>query len=349
MFSAKRSLLFTALAFLCFSCEKGGGQFSVLSSTNRFEQTTTYVPRQLDVLFVVDNSGSMSSSQSSLATHFPSFISFFKDKGYDFKIAVTTTDAFYGDQFVSSGCGSLCNIEQTRFKSGTTPKIYQINNQTPNLESVFASNVNVGISGSGDERAFSSFRAALSSNLNTGFRRSGAFLAIVIVSDEEDFSHDTISMNESYSQPTLHTVQSYRTYLESLTNGSSGNDFSVSTISILDETCRSSLGSGRKIGLRYMELASLTGGSQNSLCQNFDSVLNNISSTIANQTAAQFALNRVPVLSSIRVLVNGTLLSENGSNGWSYDSSRNIIQIKGAATPAAGDIVIINFDPMTIN
>jgi hypothetical protein len=349
LFSLKRPLFFTVLSFLSFSCEKGGGQFSVLSSTNRFEQTTTYVPRKLDVLFVVDNSGSMSSSQTSLATNFPSFINFFKSKGYDFKIAVTTTDAFYGDQFVNNGCGSLCHIEQTRFKSGTNPKVYQIDNQTPNLESVFSSNVNVGISGSGDERAFSSFKAALNSNLNTGFLRNGAFLAVVIVSDEEDFSHDTISLNESYSQPTLHSVQSYKIFLESLTGGSSNTDFSVSTISILDETCRTSLGSGRKIGLRYMELAELTGGSKNSLCSNFDSVLSNISTTIANQTAAQFVLSRVPVIDSIRVLINGVLIAESNSNGWSYDSAANIIRIKGSVTPAAGDIVIINFDPVSIN
>jgi len=168
------------------SCDKGGSNFSITSSSAQYEQASTYVPRKLDVLFVVDNSGSMSSSQASLASNFPSFINFFKAKGYDFKIAVTTTDAYYGDQFVNQSC-SLCNQEQTRFRSGTNPKIYEIDKDTPNLENVFAANVNVGTSGSGDERAFSSFKAALNSTLNAGFHRSDAYLAIVMVSMKKIF------------------------------------------------------------------------------------------------------------------------------------------------------------------
>jgi len=330
------------------SCDKGGGNFSMLSSSAQYEQASTFVPRKLDVLFVVDNSGSMSSSQSALASNFPSFINFFKNKGYDFKIAVTTSDAFYGDQFVSQSC-SLCNAEQTRFRSGTNPKIYVIEEDTPNLENVFAANVNVGINGSGDERAFSSFRAALNSSLNTGFHRPDAYLSIVIVSDEEDFSHDDINMNESYSQPTLHTVASYKSYLEGFTQGIAGEDFSVSTISILDTACRNSLGSGRKIGTRYMQLADATLGTKNSLCSNFDAVLNNISNTIASQIVATFHLSRTPVESSIRVLVDGVLIPQDSTNGWTYDSVENNVSIHGTYAPQSGAVVTINFDPASMN
>ncbi len=330
------------------SCDKGGGNFSMLSTSAQYEQASTFVPRKLDVLFVVDNSGSMSSSQAALASNFPSFINFFKNKGYDFKIAVTTSDAFYGDQFVGQSC-SLCNVEQTRFRSGTNPKIYVIEEDTPNLESVFASNVNVGTTGSGDERAFSSFKAALNSNLNSGFHRSDAYLSIVLVSDEEDFSHDDINMNESYSQSTLHSVASYKTFLESFTQGAAGTDFSVSTISILDTACRNSLGSGRKIGTRYMQLADATLGTKNSLCGNFDAVLNTISTTSASQIVATFHLSRTPVESSIRVLVDGILVPQDSANGWSYDSVQNNVSIHGSYAPQSGAVVTINFDPASMN
>lgn len=329
-------------------CEKGGSSFSILSTSSQYEQASTYVPRQLDVLFVVDNSGSMSSSQANLASNFPSFINYFKSKGFDYHIGVTTSDSFYGDQFINDGC-SLCNAEQTRFKSGTNPKIYVINNQTPDLENVFTANVNVGTSGSGDERAFSSFKAALTSNLNLGFRRNSAYLAVIIVSDEEDFSHNSISMNENYSNPGLHTVASYKTFLENFTNGVSGEDFSVSTISILDSACRTALGSGRKIGQRYMQLADLTNGTKNSICENFNGLLDNISNSIASQIVAEFALTRIPQESSIRVLVDGVLVPNDATNGWFYNSSTNTITIKGTYTPQAGAIVTINFDPATMN
>jgi archaellum component FlaF (FlaF/FlaG flagellin family) len=333
---------------LLTACDKGGSNFSITSSSAQYEQASTYVPRKLDVLFVVDNSGSMSSSQASLAQNFPSFINFFKAKGYDFKIAVTTTDAYYGDQFVNQSC-SLCNQEQTRFRSGTNPKIYEIDKDTPNLESVFASNVNVGTAGSGDERAFSSFKAALNSSLNAGFHRSDAYLSIVLVSDEEDFSHDDINLNESYTQPTLHTVASYKTYLETFTAGVAGTDFSVSTISVLDTACKNTLGSGRKIATRYMELADATSGTKNSLCSNFDQVLNNISTTIASQIVATFHLSRTPVVSSIRVLIDGVLIAQDSAEGWSYDSATNSVSVHGSATPKSGAVVTINFDPASVN
>ncbi|OFZ31261.1 MAG: hypothetical protein A2622_01320 [Bdellovibrionales bacterium RIFCSPHIGHO2_01_FULL_40_29] len=335
------SLIALASFALFSSCEKGGGDFSILSESSQFQQASTFVPRKLDVLFVVDNSGSMSSSQTNLANNFPSFINYFKSKGYDFRIAVTTTDAFYGDQFVSSGC-SLCNISQTEFRG--TPKF--VDNNTPDLEATFAANVQVGTTGAPDERAFSSFKAALGSSLNATFHRPDAFLSVIIVSDEEDFSHDDISQNESYSQPTLHSAASYKTFLETFTAGQATSDFSVSTISILDETCRASLGSGRKIGVRYMELADLTGGTKNSLCTSFATILDNISTSIATQTQAQFQLNKKPVIESIRVIIDGVLVPESTVDGWSYDSVSNSIKINGSTyQPSAGSSITINFDP----
>ena len=329
-------------------CDKGGSGFSILASSSEFQQASVFEPRKLDVLFVVDNSGSMSSSQSSLATNFPSFINYFKNKGYNYRIAVTTTDAFYGDQFVNSGC-SLCNIGQTQFRSGTSPAIRIIDNATANVNSVFSANVQVGTSGSGDERAFSSIKAALSSSLNVGFHRSDAFLAVIIVSDEEDFSHDDMNINESYSQPTLHSVASYKTFLEGFTAGQAGNDFSVSTISVLDSTCQAQLGSGRKIATRYMTLADITGGTKNSLCNSFATVLDNISTSIAAQTQAVFHLNRTPVVSSIRVIIDDVLVPQSTTNGWSFDSATNNVKINGNTyQPQSGSSIKINFDPTSL-
>lgn len=330
------------------ACDKGGSQFSVLSTSAQFQQDLTFEPRKLDVLFVVDNSGSMSSSQTSLATNFPSFINYFKTKGFDFKIAITTSDAYYGDQFLASGC-SICTTTQARFRSGTTPKIYTIDNTTPNLESVFAQNVNVGTTGSGDERAFSSIKAALNSPFNINFHRPTAFLAVIIVSDEDDFSHDDINLNESYTQPTLHPIASYKSFLETFTAGVSGTDFTVSTISILDNTCRLALGAGRKIGQRYMQLADATGGTKNSLCTTFDLILNNLSVEIATQIKAQFFLTRQPVLTSLRVIIGGILVPEDPTNGWTYDSLSNSVSVHGTYIPNAGENVTINFDPASVN
>lgn len=340
------SALVISLSLLVFSsCDKGGGDFSISSDSSQFQQAATFVPRKLDVLFVVDNSGSMQTSQTNLATNFPSFINYFKNKGYDFRIAVTTTDAYYGDQFVSNGC-SLCNVGQTQFRSGVTPAIRIVENSTPNLDSVFASNVQVGTNGSGDERAFSSFKAALNSSLNVGFHRADAYLSVIIVSDSDDFSHDDINFSESYSHPTIHSISSYVTFLNSFTGGAVIKDYSVTTIGVLDTVCRDQLGWEMKISQRYMDLSDATGGTKNSICNSFATVLDNISASIAAQTQALFQLNKKPVIASIRVIINGILIPADSVNGWTYDSIANTIKINGSTyQPQAGSSITINFDP----
>ncbi|MBC7467419.1 MAG: hypothetical protein H7256_15625 [Bdellovibrio sp.] len=344
-------LVAAASVFALSSCDKGGAAISVLASTSQFQQAAVFTPRKLDVLFVVDNSGSMAASQANLATNFPSFINYFKNKGYDYRLAVTTTDAYYGDQFVTNGC-SLCTVGQTQFRSSVSPAIRVVDNNTPNLESVFSSNVRVGTTGSGDERAFSSMKAALNSSLNVDFHRADAFLAVIIVSDADDFSHDDMSLNESYAQATLHPVSNYVTVLNTFTHGSPVLDYSVSTIGVLDAACKAQLASGgeNKIGNRYMQLSDLTGGTKNSICNSFATVLDNISTSIATQTQASFHLNRAPVVSSISVMVNGAVVPQSSTNGWSYDSvSQNITIVGSTYQPQAGAAVTINFDPVSLN
>jgi len=95
-----------------------------------------------------------------------------------------------------------------------------------------------------------------------------------------------------------------------------------------------------------MELADLTGGTKNSLCTSFATILDNISTSIATQTQAQFQLNKKPVIESIRVIIDGVLVPESTVDGWSYDSVSNSIKINGSTyQPSAGSSITINFDP----
>ncbi len=333
------------------SCDKGGGTFSFSSDSSQFQQAATFAPRKLDVLFVVDNSGSMQTSQTNLAANFPSFINYFKSKGYDFRIAVTTTDAYYGDVFLANGC-SLCNVQQTQFRAtadqtaGAT--LYRVvDNVTPNLDLVFSNNVQVGTRGSGDERAFSSMRAALSSSLNSGFHRSDAYLSVIIVSDSDDYSYAGINIYENLTGtlPPLDPIDTYVNYLNTFTKGLPTSDYSVSTIGVLDVACRNLLKVENKISNRYMALSDATGGTKNSICSSFDSVLNNISSTIASNTQAQFQLTKNPVIESIRVIINGVIVPQDAVNGWTYDANSKIISVHGTYSPDAGSSIVINFDP----
>lgn len=123
---------------------------------------------QADILFVVDNSGSMYDEQVLLGNGFATFIDWIAGTVVDFQIAVTATDelgSFYG----------------------TTPVI---DPSTPNIEATFASNVQVGTNGAYFERGFASAKVALENNPT--FLRPTAQLYLMFVSDEDDQSGGSV-------------------------------------------------------------------------------------------------------------------------------------------------------------
>lgn len=339
----KMSLAVTALSLA--ACDKTDRSFSILSTGETFQQTVTYVPRKIDILWVVDNSGSMQSSQSALTANFSSFINKFKDKSYDFHMAVQSSDAWLG-KFNNQN-------DRRRFKDGVGSNhsgVFVMDKNTPNINNVFVTNATLGINGSGDERAFSSFLDTLDYSVNSDFRRNDAYLAIIIVSDEDDFSATTSTyLENNYNHPSIIPVANYVTFLNSITLGP--QDYSVNTIQILDQTCLDTLNAqspGRRIGTRYIQLANLTGGVKASLCSNFGDTLELISDRIAQQVSV-FKLTREPIPETIRVTVNGQQVASHPVNGWTYDPAAMTISFATAAAPSEGDSVSITFDPKTLN
>lgn len=142
--------------------------------------------QKVDILFVVDNSGSMREEQEKLARNFQSFIEeLIKSDISDFQIGVITTDM---DDPAQSG----------KLQSGAgSPKIINRNQlSSTDVIKAFAENVKVGITGTSYEKPLDAIRAALSPQhladpkSNKGFLRDGAMLAIVLLTDEDDCSHN---------------------------------------------------------------------------------------------------------------------------------------------------------------
>ena len=87
------SFVTTMALFLTTSgCGSSGSTYSLLASGQSFKQETSN--GQMDVLWVVDNSPSMSPLQNNMTANFNSFMSSFQSKGFDFRMSVTTTDAY---------------------------------------------------------------------------------------------------------------------------------------------------------------------------------------------------------------------------------------------------------------
>ena len=326
-------------------CGENTPTFSALADSKIFEQSGTEVNVKIDVLWVIDNSGSMQTSQENLTNNFQSFINDFQVQGFDFQIGVTTTEAY---REVVSGVNGISDL---RDDSG----IQIITPATANINDVFLQNALQGTSGSGDERAFSSFTAALGNTNNASFRRDDAFLAIIIVSDEDDFSHDGGTfLGGQYSDPALHTVESYVDELDTLTNSTEASrGYSVNAIAIWDETCRSNLEdefAGRLIGQRYGELVDATGGVKGDLCGSFAQSLSSIANSII-RLSTQFYLDREPIPSSIRIVIDGVSVPEasgSSNGGWEYLAESNSVVFSGDFIPAQGSIIRVDFDPANL-
>ena len=256
-------------------CGSGSPTFSMLPSGDTFKQSDAVFNNQLDILWVVDNSGSMQPLQTNMVTNFNSFISNFQTKGYDFRMAVTATDAYKANtQFVQYNSGNAgLSLFQDGAANGDPSGVFVIIPSTPNLDNVFVANATTGINGSGDERAFSSMATAMANTNNPAFLRSNSFFAIIILSDEDDFSNysrtegswgsndalDHCYVNSAMdqiattaysgpnhvsacaSQTPPDSVQSYVNYFDSMTQSTgTTRRWNVSAITVLDSACQAS-------------------------------------------------------------------------------------------------------------
>ncbi len=126
----------------------------------------------VDILFVVDNSSSMSFHQDNLAKNIGLFTNaLFKNVLIDYHIGVITSD------------NDLFNLDRGLLYG--TPKF--IEKTTPNKEDVLKEHLLRGIMGSGTEVFFETTMEAFSPNnlagANAGFLRDDAYLAIVMITD----------------------------------------------------------------------------------------------------------------------------------------------------------------------
>ncbi len=341
------------------SCSDDEASFSLLPDSDTFQQTTGSFNNKLDILFVIDDSGSMAPYQTNLSNNFSAFINDFITKGYDFRIAVITSSAWEAGFYAA---GSSQN--RARFRSASGSAI--LDPDTPNIANAFAQNISAGTTGNGDERPLQSIQAALEHSFNSGygFPRSDAYMAVIIVTDEDDYSNQTTTclqpnasggcnnnaFNPAWSHPDMasHQISNYKEYLRVKTNSTAEiARYNVSTIAVLDNACKTAPGThaAAMIGTRVKDMVTQTDGVQGSICDNnFSTSLNLIQQQIS-ELSTQFYLSRIPLVPTIRVTVNGSVISKNSTNGWDYISVSNSVKFYGSAIPAEGDSISINFDP----
>jgi hypothetical protein len=344
------SLMVTmSLLVLNVACGSRDMSFDLLSESASFNQSSAEISGKIDILWVVDNSGSMDTSQQAIAANFQRFIEKFQQNGFDFQIAVTTSEAYKDDFNANLGLAVYRNgtYIDAAGATVTAPKI--LNKDTPNLEKAFIANILRGINGSGDERTLQSMRSALvnTTNMAMGFPRADAYLSVIMLSDEDDFSWNGTGYKENlYNDPALYTLQSFVDFMDLATGSNSTNrHYNINSIAIQDSACQTALGNnGRKIAIRQNGLASMTGGILGSLCDDFGTTLSSISNKII-ELSTQFYLDRIPSSGSLKVYVAGIVIPVDETNGYTYNATNNSITFHGTAVPIAGAQITVAYLP----
>jgi len=183
----------------------------------------------IDVLFVIDNSGSMGQEQTNLIANFPTFISVLDASGLDYRVAVTTTGRDYSYS-MSTPLGNLPQSQSggdngTMLKPGSCGMTNRwIAKNDPDVSGTFSCLANVGTGGPSDEMPLSAMRDAFEERMadgtNLGFHRPDALLAIVLLTDEEDCSYEqsvTLPLGQSLCSSQMEPVANYVTFLDAYT------------------------------------------------------------------------------------------------------------------------------------
>ena len=198
--------------------------------------------RDIDILFVVDDSESMKDEQASLANNFPRFIEALEgiEGGLpNVHIGVISTNvgahpsipkcgpddsdegalqsAFTNDPaFPQCADGSLSlngNFIRDVVVNEETGE--RERNYTGNLADVFSCMAVLGIEGCGFEMQLEAVRKALSEGANEGFLRDDAYLAVIIITDEDDcsaFDQDMFDPTITGKESALGPLDSFRCF-----------------------------------------------------------------------------------------------------------------------------------------
>lgn len=278
--------------------EQGYADFS---DRETFEQNGE---RLLDILVVVDNSGSMKEEQANLATKIMPLLSSVTQT--DWRIAVVTTDP--ADTCVRA----------------------LVHKSDADAAAKFSKAVQAGVSGSGNERGVLVAERAISGSCEreNNWLRPNSTLAVLIVSDEDNCSNGADCAGADYAKASFLTDAMARGRVLGSTARAYGLIHHPSQN-------RSACSTAENSAPIYAQVIDATQGTWGSICDSdYSATLNAISQDIAVTLGKKFALRRQPKASSVEVKVNGSVVSD-------YKIVGNVVEFNAA--PADGARIEVSY------
>jgi hypothetical protein len=260
---------------------------------------------EVDILFVVDDSGSMSLHQQNLIANIDKFVdAFTKRANIDYHIGVIGSGM---ETFYTNCCGVLHGFPNYVEKS------------TPNLVNVLKANLLMGTNGSGTERFFDPVMAALTPPLvdhdNAGFFRKDAHLALVFITDAEDQSATE--------------VQAFYDFLVQLKGRKEKFISYAVMIPSTDMVCpRDEAGVVPTRLEKFLGMMPNAGNNEFSLCDvNFGDRVAQIADDLVRYVGNIIYLSRPPLIETIKVMFGTQEIPRDVKKGWAFDPARNALLI----------------------
>ena len=313
-----------------------GGTQAAASVLDQWDQSTPKV----DLLMVIDNSGSMAEEQHALAANLDHLWNRIALANADFHIAITSTGM---DPYTAgwSQCpGGASGGEGGRFFPVDNSRPRLLTPQTLDVKNVLFQNTNVGQC-HWKEQFTEPVVAALSDPLisatkvpgtpwpadgNAGFLRDDARLALLAVSDSDD------DIDVANPPPVSYLIDKLRT----LKHGA------LDLVSFAGIVATEPCSTVEAVGTRYMEISRQLKGQIFDICKldNFGTMLDNALGGLL-QPLSSFPLSSHPKdPAAIVVAVNGAAVS-----GWSYDATANRLLFTAASVPAPGSHITAKYEP----
>lgn len=278
---------------------------------------------QLDVLFVVDDSGSMDPHQHNLSSNIDLFTQEFTKSAFvDYHVGVITSSVGSRADCGNVGCNGLL-VGSPNW----------IERSTPNAIAELQKNFIVGTSGNYIERFYQPLMMALQppavDKQNKGFYRPRAHLAVIFVTDSDDQS-ENVSSDDFYDflfklKGRTDKFSVYAAYIPTASVGCS----------------RSSEPEPNKLEKLFAKTGAVTVG----LCDpQFGKKLAEVGKDLFRRIARKMYLNRRPLEGSIKVIYGNIELPRDLNKGWTYDPSSNSInfgeQVDWDAQPQGSNLDI---------
>jgi hypothetical protein len=335
----KMALLMSFLVLGGLSCSPENPKAHIIPDNTEekvVQDNTQVFDPKVDILFVVDNSGSMGTHQQNLSANVSKFTqAFIKGSILDYNIGIVTTDMDDYNWRSKPCCGELIGA------------IKVVNKATQNADRILSQNFLVGTSGSADEMSFDPVFSALSppnlTTKNAGFYRQDATLVVIFLTDAEDQSKQT-------------SAQGLYKFLVDLKNGNRDKVLSYGVLVPSNDTTRCERDDYSSKPLKIESFLSMVVNNKNNvmnICDpDYGTRLANMAKDIVDKVGNIIYLDLPPDIASIRVTYGSVDLPKNFETGWSFDVQKNAIilgsKINWGSQPS-GSRVKVFYDAATLD